>query len=311
MIIQITNICNFGCSFCSASQLDRGTLSADQVIGLIKKHNPIEVNIEGGDPLAISPSILSDIADYVIDNALDTELTLTTNLWGWYKNPEKWDSVLRKYSICTSFQYGNKRKLLDGTVYDEALFVDVIENFKKTFNKNPSFISVIDSDNASYAINHCQLAKQLSTTCSLQRTRASGRSVHSFPYSHIIKIYEEIITSGLFNYELNSRQLYRIMTNDVKEQYCTFGIHNCANKMLYFDNKGLKQTCMSMFHPLTIPSKRLLISPKCVLCDCVDLCNTCVATKSQLSMATNSVLDKHCNIMKSSFKKIKDYVSSL
>ena len=311
IIVQITNKCNFGCKFCSASNLKPNTLTSEFVIGLIKRYNPIEINIEGGDPLTISPLIFTKISDYVDQHNLDTELSITSNLWSWYKNQTKWYDVVKRYNICTSFQYGNKRVLLDGTVFGESMFVKIMSTFKDVVNKTPSFIGVVDHDNCCTALDHCLLAKKLETTCSLQRARVGGRNNKAFPYSDMLKIYSNIITNGLYQYEINSRQLYRLITNTPKEQYCSFGVKDCQKRILRFDNMGQQKTCVEMFNPSTVITSRALVCPQCAMCDYVDFCNTCPITKSNLSILNHNALSEHCSMVQTSMDNVRKYVSSL
>ena len=60
--------------------------------------------------------------------------------------------------VCTSFQYGSRRKKPDGTPFLESDFIKIITKFKQLVGYSPEFIAVISEENEKYAIDHVKLA---------------------------------------------------------------------------------------------------------------------------------------------------------
>lgn len=71
------------------------------LLSCIKKINPDDVILTGGDPLLVDPSFYEDILH--INNTIT--LSFTTNLWDFYINPLKWIKLFKnsRVNVGTSF----------------------------------------------------------------------------------------------------------------------------------------------------------------------------------------------------------------
>ena len=183
LIIKPTERCNFKCTFCSSTKIaDSKTveLSHDKIFQFLKRFpytNTIIVN--GGDPLMMSPDYYWKIIEYLEEHALETTISLTTNLWPFYKNPNKWLELFKhpRVGVCTSFQYGGGRLKGDFTEFSEEDFWNVSNKMKELVGYRPDFISVITKENEDKAIDNVLLAKKMGVVCKLNYAVASGPEI--------------------------------------------------------------------------------------------------------------------------------------
>lgn len=286
LIIKPTALCNFDCKFCSAYKMDvlhSGKKVPDQIVELIKRMKPESIIITGGDPLMVEPEYY-----YELHNISHCSLSPTTNLKGFYNNPEKWKDLFNEpwFNVATSFHYGDTRMWDPNTVYDEKMFMDVMDRFAKYVNKPlPCFIAVIDYDNEKYALDHPRLAKKLGTMCKLNNMIAMGRQKTSYPRYKLFQIYLEIIYAGLGNYETNckDRKIMRCPFNI--DGYCSSSIRSCYvdnnNELKVFrceDEMSLGLQLLSddeIFEEVKPRLPSNVISKECYSCELFRVCNNC------------------------------------
>ena len=294
--------CQFKCSFCSAYQacIEDNETARDKIIGIVNQMQPNDIIVTGGEPLLLDPSFYNKLLS--INNT--ATISITSNLWDFYLHPNKWKSILsnQRVGIITSFQYGDGRLKPDGTPYSEDDFIKVITKFKDEIGYSPSFISVINSKNYDYAIDHVRLAKRLGITCKLNSQLPIGKSNEYFPRHKLLKLYFKIIDLGLGQYEDNivNRSLGKcpfntlgnckahnraaIVINDDKVAYSY-----CEDLLLlghYVDDIGK----IDQIHDL---SHIKPITPDCYACKLYAMCNLCYVNKY------SAIYDKqYCNSMK-------------
>jgi MoaA/NifB/PqqE/SkfB family radical SAM enzyme len=166
LIIKPTERCNFKCTFCSSPHLSEensNILNLNYIFDFLKKYpetNTIIVN--GGDPLMVEPKYYWDLLEYINKKKLPCNLALTSNLWDFYKKPEKWIELFNneKVQLTTSFNYGDTRKINNNRVYTEKDFWEVSNLFLEKVGYRPDFISVINNENLNTAIDNVYLAKK-------------------------------------------------------------------------------------------------------------------------------------------------------
>ena len=80
--------------------------------------------VNGGDPLMVEPDYYWRIIDWLDEHNYDTSISLTTNLWPFYKKPKKWTPLFNndRVGVTTSFQYGGGRLKGDYTEFTEEDF---------------------------------------------------------------------------------------------------------------------------------------------------------------------------------------------
>ena len=84
-------------------------------------------------------------------------ISFTSNLWPFYKNPDKWVDLFthRRMGISTSFQYGGGRLKGDLTEYSEEDFWNVSNMMLERVGYRPDFITVITE---AFIVGICLLA---------------------------------------------------------------------------------------------------------------------------------------------------------
>jgi MoaA/NifB/PqqE/SkfB family radical SAM enzyme len=131
LIIKPTEKCNFKCTFCSSTQITEdktSELDHDKIFQFLERFPETRtIIVNGGDPLMMDPSYYWKIIEYLDDKDLDTTISFTTNLWPFYKNPNKWKELFNhpRMGITTSFQYGGGRLKGDLTEFSEEDFWNV------------------------------------------------------------------------------------------------------------------------------------------------------------------------------------------
>ena len=328
LILRVTNRCNFKCDFCSASELSqRSDLPIEKAIEMIQHYRPDSVMLEGGDPLVCKPSYIKAILDYIDKEETINELGITTNLWDFWKRPEKWVDIFKhpKVSVCTSFQYGNKRKLNDQVIFDAQLFEKVYSKFVHLVGKRINFIAVLDEDNEQYVYDTVNLAKRLNIYCKINPAFASGRCDHNYSYYKAIEHYTNIILNGDGDVVDNCYTLMRVVMNQNIDKSCPHIRHcsdvfrivspdevvtNCSIFGMSFEqiklDKQLKWIDKERKEIDVIDNFPTLVSEKCLSCRCFDICNGCRIKIEEIRNMQN--LNQHCDVIKSCYDKIKRYI---
>lgn len=332
LIIKPTQRCNFSCSFCSSTQIAKSNNKKDDLslnnIFLFLKRFPetSHIIVNGGDPLMIDPSYYFEILKYIETNNLKTKISLITNLWDWYINPEKWNKLFlsKNISIGTSFNYGETRKITKKEILTENIFLKIISKFKEYFEYTPSFIGVISEENKDYSIKTVELAKYLGIECKLNYAFSSGRESICFPIGKMYNIYLDIYEKGLSEYEYNTKQMLKRLrgeetTTCPQNRKCDEGIRNLQPKSengyeysscgAFGDDQEYaiefeKEMQGEFFKPLQTSIELQYLKEECLACPNFNICNGCYKTVKDLKK--NNLVEESCVEMKKFRKRAVD-----
>jgi len=326
LIVKTTTRCNFDCTFCSADKISVGTnINIEVLKNFISKYAVDSFNeliFEGGEPLLISPEKYLSLFDWIEHNNINiNQYGFTTNLWDFYKRPDKWSDIFRRddVSVCTSFQYGSARRITKNVIYTESMFVDVYNKFKQLVGKDLPFIAVIDDNNKHTAIQTVKLAQQLNTTCKINPLFIAGKSDNCFRWPDMLNIYADIIENGLTDWEENSKLVYNLVTNHYAEKSCPF-IHHCNDGFAVITTDGLVSRCsidiqthqkQNIIHfvgrdrvsDITRVNQYKIVKPDCLMCRCFDWCNTC---KVKIYEAQQLADQSYCDLMCDAVDRLQD-----
>ena len=321
LIVTLNSNCNFACDFCSSSNLPKQEpdsiandpdIYIDFLKNYIKRHKVNYLIINGGEPLLVPIDTWYKLVGMINDNELPVSVSCTSNLWEFYKNPDKWTELFTQnivpIDVTTSFQYGTGRKLADGTVFTEELFRKVFNCFAEHTGKKPPFIAVINEGNEKDALKHIQLAKELGTTCRLNGMVMSGRAGSMYPFYKMWNLWLDIIEAGLSEYEMNSQIIKAAWQG--QDTPCPFN-SNCGNKIKCFNPDGSITRCGSLSDDMLEKNNPLLgyiheyidlpfmyryLKPSCVNCRFCNICNSC--HKRVFDIKRSGQDEQHCLGMK-------------
>jgi len=317
LIIKPTEACNFKCTFCSSTDIaeDKSSrLDLEQVFKFLKRFpetNTIIVN--GGDPLMVPVNYYWEIIDWLDKNYYETSISLTTNLWAFYKNPEKWEKLFNhpRIGVTTSFNYGETRRVTRKQNYTEELFWEVSNLFLERIGYRPDFISVITEENEATAIDNVRLAKKMGVECKLNYAMASGIQSRPYQLSKIYKTYVEIYDLGLSEWEFNTKQMMNrlngLSTCCPQNRSCDKGIRAINPMGDYYscgafgDDKEFpisfeKEMSGEFITPLEKNPRLFSMKEECPTCPMFDICNGC--KKTILDQKRHGMVEKHCTLMK-------------
>lgn len=319
LIIKPTEACNFSCTFCSSSYLvddKKARLELDKIYQFLKRFPDTgKIFIVGGDPLMMPPKYYNEILQHLEENNYPAILSFTTNLWDFYKKPDKWIELFNhpKVEIGTSFQYGEGRQIKPGEVFTEAHFREIYRMFQRYVpGKDLVFIAVINEENEHLALDHVYLAKSLGTQCRLLYANMSGRATTTYPISKMISIYIQIWKAGLSEYEEScytvSEKLKNISVSCNMDRHCDTSLRALGPDGRYFscgpfaDDQDKtnqidfdKEMAGDFFTPIQKAKDRFL-KTECFGCRMFELCNGCYKHIKDLKK-TNRV-EENCKIMK-------------
>jgi radical SAM protein with 4Fe4S-binding SPASM domain len=322
LVLKPTEACNFSCDFCSSSYLVNDKterLPLDKVYAFLKRFPKTEaIFIVGGDPLLMSPDYYKQLIKHVEDNDYPVRISITTNLWDWYKNTEKWNWFLRhpRVEVGTSFQYGDGRRITPTRVFTEDIFIDVFNKFKKEVpNKDLCFLAVIDESNEDKAIDHVRLAKHLNTQCRLVWSNKSGKAASVYPMSKLFKIILELHKLGLTEYEQTALSVGDKMSGLVvacpMERYCDHWMRSLNPDGRYFscgplnddldveneiDFKSEVEDGEKYYLPLQKRKDTQYLKEECLSCKMFETCNSC--RKHVKDLKDTNKVEEHCTTMK-------------
>lgn len=321
LIIKVTERCNFACTFCSSPNIAEGQTDKDLDINLVYRFldrypdtNTIIMN--GGDPLMRCPEFYWDLINYLDKAGMEhTTLAFTTNLWDFYKKPEKWSELFnhRRVGVTTSFNYGDTRRITKNKVYTEEDFIKVSDLFLEKVGYRPDFISVITEENADTAIDNVRLAKRLGVECKLNWAMASGRASKNYPIGKMYKIYAEIYRLGLMQWEHNTKDIVR--KRDGKHSICPLN-RNCQKSIRNIQPDGYS-TCGAFGddHEFMIDYERemagetidpfdkrefLALKEECLTCPGYQYCHGC--KKVMHDLRRHNLIEESCEAMKEAWK---------
>lgn len=311
LIVRSTSRCNFNCTFCSASNL-AGDLTVDDVICHIRDYQPIQSLIfEGGEPTCKSPSFYWDIINKIKHDRLCVEsYGMTTNMWDFLKRPEKWVELfsLPNMHVCTSFQYGNKRRI-GNVIYNESMFKHVYKQFYDLVKKPLPFIAVIDNDNRDSVLKTVNLAKSLNTTCKINAAFEAGNQTIGYGLPDILEDYIKIINSGLYTYEDNCTTIVDIIKNRNVSGNCPW-MRKCNNAIRCVSPNNEVSTCSienswtvnkapknaNNERDVVLMKDGFMVNHNCPTCKMFDWCNQCRVAVIQAKHTPNFCHRMQCII---------------
>jgi radical SAM protein with 4Fe4S-binding SPASM domain len=337
LIIKPTELCNFKCTFCSSTKISenkKDELSHKQIFTFLKRFPETRtIIVNGGDPLMMEPEYYWKIIRWLDEHDYNTSISLTTNLWPFYKKPEKWKDLFNneKVGVNTSFQYGGGRLKGDLTEFTEEDFWKCSDAMLKHCGYRPDFISVIVPENEKNAIKNVELAKRMSENneptgtlhnfarngktgveCKLNYAMASGEQGKPYLLSKIYQIYVEIWKRGLTPWEFNTKQMVQRLTGNrttcPQSRKCDEGIRSLNPSGDYYscgsfgDDKDKsidfeKEMKGEFFTPLQDEINFVSLKKSCFTCPMFEICNGCRKTIKDLKQ--HNMVEEHCKLMKS------------
>jgi radical SAM protein with 4Fe4S-binding SPASM domain len=328
LIIKPTEKCNFKCTFCSSTHItDDKTAELDHnyIFKFLERFpETTTIIVNGGDPLMMPPEYYWTIIEYLDKHDLKTNISLTTNLWPFYKNPNKWKELFNhpRIGVCTSFQYGGGRLKGDLTEYTEEDFWAVSNTMLELCGYRPDFITVITEENEKQAIKNVELAQQMNVVCKLNYALSSGPPVkfkgiimgqEGKPYqlSKIYKIYVEIWRLGLAPWEFNTTQMMKRLkghsTSCPQTRDCDSGIRTLQPSGDYYscgsfgDDRQYsidfeKEMSGKKIFPIRNQAELQSLKQSCYTCPMFQICNGCRKTIKDLK--DHNMVEAHCQLMK-------------
>ena len=317
LIIKPTELCNFKCTFCSSTKLvdDKAAkLDLMKIYQFLDRFPDTQtIIVNGGDPLMMDPQYYREIIKYCDDNNLPATLSLTTNLWPFYKNPNKWMDIFQnpRVGIATSFQYGNGRLKGDYSVFTEEDFWECSNAVLEHCGYRPSFIAVITEENEDSVIQTVELAKKMGVVCKVNYAMASGEQDKPYMLSKIYHQYVKIWQAGLAEWEHNTQQMMvkirgeaticpltrtcdsHIRTIQPEGDYYSCGAFgDDKEKSIDFDREMKGE----FFTPLANSPELNNLKEACFTCPMFSICNGCKKTIKDLKQ--HNMVEEHCYNMK-------------
>lgn len=305
LIIRVTGLCNFDCTFCSAGKLNiaHQTSVPSQIKEVIEAIKPTSIIISGGEPLLVGPDYYNELLSITNCN-----ISITTNLKDFYYNPDRWVELFKnpRIGVTTSFNYGDTRRWDVDAPYTEEKFIEVYNLFKSKVGEDVQlpFIAVIDESNEDTIMDTVKLAKRLGTVCRINNATEQGRCEKTFPRYKMFKHYTEIIDAGLGEYEVNCRNTYRCGCPMNTHFLCAKGIRTCYvdkdNKLHYYDCCEAMVEHLLDYHDdidtkITPVIPHNVVNSNCYTCPLFAICNGCQSQREHYP-------SEHCDEM----LKIKD-----
>lgn len=316
IIIKPTMACQFKCTFCSSNKISKENKLFDlnKLRPYFEKYQIGTIIVNGGDPLMVPPSYYLELEKLLREYGnTESYICLTSNLWDYYENPEKWKPVFsnKRFKVMNSFQYGNQRLKSDGTPYTEEDMTKIMNLYEKEYGEKFSFLAVITEENENTVIKTVELAKKLNTICRINPAVQSGRTKKYYPHWKMMEHYLNIYKSGLMNYEYNTQQIIsKIMIG--KNAMCPWN-SSCLSGIRSFSPEGLVHPCgafgdnhytnknnktyeLTEYNENEIAKDYPYIKAECIACENFLLCNSC--HKSIHDIKINHDEEEHCNNMK-------------
>lgn len=334
LIIKPTEKCNFKCTFCSSTHITDDktkSLDLDYIYKFLERFpmtNTIIVN--GGDPLMMSPQYYWDLIEHLDTHGYHANISFTTNLWPFYKNPNKWKDLFNhpRLGITTSFQYGGGRLKGDLSEFTEEDFWKASDAMLEHCGYRPDFIAVITEENEHLAIKNVELAKKMGVECKLNYAFSSGppliyKSItmgqEGQPYllAKMYEIYVKIWELGLTEWEYNTKQMIKRLggcaTTCPQNRTCDSSIRALQPSGDYYscgafgdDRKYAINFEDEMNGDLILPiAKRpelQSLKQSCYTCPMFQICNGCKKTISDIK--DHGLTEEHCSRMKKIAPKI-------
>lgn len=315
LIIKPTGRCNFNCKFCSAFGMDIQHPSNGRVPTKLKEliieMKPTMLIITGGEPLMVEPSYYYELHDIA-----QCSMSATTNLKDFYMNPDKWVELFNEpwFNVSTSFNYGDSRMWDKFTVYDECMFLKVMDLYSTKINRDiPSFIAVIDDNNENTVMDHVYLAKRIGSRVKLNNALAVGKQGKTYQRYKMFHHYLNIIDAGLDKYETNCaergisrcpRNINLMCENSIRccsiDSNGDIHISTCDEQLALGNEIPSDQVIHRIIKPEKIPYSEY-ITEDCSCCELFRLCNGCTSNRMEAKKDPN-----YCKEMKKLEKRIID-----
>ncbi len=330
LIVKPTEACNFSCDFCSSTELvedKKERLELKRIYEFLERFPETDrIFVVGGDPLMMSPKYYLELINHLEEHNYPALISMTTNLWDFYKKPEKWTAILAhpRVEVGTSFQYGEGRKITKDLVFTEYMFRLVVKKFKKYIpHKELCFLAVVNKENEHLAIDHVYLAKDMGMQCRLVYANKSGLSGEPYPLSKLYKIFIKIWKLGLVEYEQTTLSIIDKLVG--VEVACPLS-RNCDHWMRSLNPDGRYFTCGPLnddldpeneidfdkevikgekFHlPMQMNPKNQYLKQECFGCEMFQVCNGC--RKHIKDLKDSNMVEEHCTNMKSIIGELKE-----
>lgn len=318
LIIKPTERCNFNCTFCSSTKITEhdsaATLDLNLIFRFLQRFPATRtIIVNGGDPLMMPPSYYQELLDYLDEHDLPATLSLTTNLWPFYKAPAKWTGIFRnpRVGVGTSFQYGGGRLKGDFTEFSESDFWKCSDLMLELVGYRPDFISVITNENRKDALRNVELAKEMGVVCKLNYAVSSGAQVTPFLKADAYELYLDVWRQGLTEWEWNTQQLVRRL----REETTSCPLHSdCDREIRALQPEGDYYSCGAFGddrvysidfeaemaggfeRPLRFQPELQSMKSACYTCPMFSICNGCKKTISDYRRL--GLTEAHCKKMK-------------
>lgn len=328
LILKPTERCNFKCTFCSSTKItDDVTVELDHeyIFRFLKRFPETStIIVNGGDPLMMPPDYYWRIIDHLDQIGSNATISFTSNLWPFYKNPNKWVKLFThsRMGITTSFQYGGGRLKGDLTEFSEEDFWKVSDMMLERVGYRPDFISVITDENEHLAVKNVELAKKMGVECKLNYALSSGPPVKfrnivmgqaGRPYmlAKIYEIYVKIWQLGLTKWEYNTEQMAKRLrghaTSCPQHRDCDSGIRTLQPSGDYYSCGAFgddriysidfnKEMTGEKIYPLRFQPEIQSLKQSCFTCPMFQICNGCKKTIKDLK--DHNMVEAHCIKMK-------------
>lgn len=328
LIIKPTERCNFKCTFCSSTNITEdksAELNHEYIFRFLERFPETRtIIVNGGDPLMMSPEYYWKIIEHLDTIGSTATISFTSNLWPFYKNPIKWESLFKhpRLGVTTSFQYGGGRLKGDLTEFSEENFWAVSDMMLERIGYRPDFITVITEENYHLAIKNVELAKEMNVECKLNYAFSSGPPVkfknitmgqEGRPYmlADIYEIYVKIWQQKLTEWEFNTKQMVNRLngyaTSCPQNRSCDSGIrtlqptgdyYSCGafgDDQIYNINFEEEMKGKKVF-PLQFQPELQSLKQSCWTCPMFQICNGCKKTIKDLK--DHNMVEVHCVKMK-------------
>ena len=319
LIVKPTELCNFKCTFCSSSKITENDNTAQldllKIFRFLDRYPDTQtIIVNGGDPLMMDPKYYMDIIEFLDRNNYPASISLTTNLWPFYKKPEKWLEVFQnpRVGIATLFQYGGGRLKGDFTEFTEEDFWKCSDAVLKYCGYRPGFIAVIVEENEDTVIKTVELAKKMDVVCKVNYAMASGEQSAPYVKGKMYKGYVDIWKAGLADWEHNTQammvKLKGHSTTCPVNRDCDAGIRTLQPEGDYYScgafgddmDKAIdfeREMAGEFFTPLREDLHLNNLKQSCFTCPMFQICNGCRKTVKDLK--EHNLVEEHCLHMKS------------
>lgn len=333
LIVKIDERCNFKCTFCSSTNIqgDAPNLEIESIYRYLERfpRTPVII-VNGGDPLMVDPDYYRKLLAHLDEKGYQTEVSFTSNLWAFYKKPEKWLDIFKhpRVHVATSFQYGNARLKGDLTPYTEQEFWAVSDMFLEKVGYRPEFIAVITKENEHTVMDTVRLAQKMGVVCKVNYAMASGTKTtfkgitignedSTYVLADIYEKYVEIHEAGLTKWEHNTEvmttRLLGGLSGCPQGRHCDSSIRALQPGNKYyscgsFGDDGLyqidfeKEMAGEFIKPLRSQPELQSLKQSCYACPMFEICNGCRKTIHDIKRL--GLVETHCRKMKTLAERI-------